>query len=256
MSQTIKSQPAALVDHGSDWTEFRKWIDGTYASLRFVWEETDLIYRIVANDAPFLREIAFNKGGSEQTDFEANFKYNRTLRPHDDFEVNYRVASITISPTFLMLIDLDNPSGVYKHTYTSGRGIVVSGINAAGVKVPISSSWAVFPLLVVAIDGSQADVVALRPGILSMRDTSQVQREFLTMLYPQHMDCAVLGGSLRSMAANTQVETGLNTAMTCNDVSGAARTPAVGDLILKVQRISGDPTDMLLLNYHLWYSIE
>lgn len=68
---------STTIDYGTDWPEFRKWIDGTYASLRFTWVDEAASYFIIATDAGILRTVGINKNESItaiQSDFETNFK--------------------------------------------------------------------------------------------------------------------------------------------------------------------------------------
>lgn len=65
------------VDYGASWSELRKWLDGTHASLRYTWTESEVAYDIAALDGPVFRTGGVNKTtppSQEQLDFEANFK--------------------------------------------------------------------------------------------------------------------------------------------------------------------------------------
>lgn len=69
----IRITEGLTVDYTTDgWAEFKKWLDGTYASLRYAWADEGTFYNIVANDDPFYRTFSINKG--DATDFEANYK--------------------------------------------------------------------------------------------------------------------------------------------------------------------------------------
>lgn len=61
-----------VVDYTQDgWAEFKKWLDGTYANLRFAYSDDDLSYLIVAHDGNFIRQLSINK--ADATEFEAAF---------------------------------------------------------------------------------------------------------------------------------------------------------------------------------------
>ena len=80
MITRIKVTSGVVIDHEADWPEFRKWIDGTYASLSFTWVDEGAAYAIAALDGSFTRMAGINKDSNEyQTDFEANFKHNRAV---------------------------------------------------------------------------------------------------------------------------------------------------------------------------------
>jgi len=66
-----------VLDYTSDgWAEFKKWLDGTYATLRYAWVDEGLAYNIVANDDPFYRTFSINK--TDASDFEANYKKQKS----------------------------------------------------------------------------------------------------------------------------------------------------------------------------------
>lgn len=59
-----------------DWAEFRKFIDGTYAALHFIFEDGANMYRVLTEPYGGTKyECGVVKdGGAAQVDFEANFK--------------------------------------------------------------------------------------------------------------------------------------------------------------------------------------
>jgi hypothetical protein len=61
------------------WAEYKKWLDGTYARIPFIYSDNGLSYEIVAPDGGVYRTFSVNK--VDATDFEANFKSfaNRSL---------------------------------------------------------------------------------------------------------------------------------------------------------------------------------
>lgn len=68
---------SSTVDYGADWPEFRKWLDGTNARLRYTWVESSAAYDVAAIDGPVFRTAGINKtepASAEQLDFETNFK--------------------------------------------------------------------------------------------------------------------------------------------------------------------------------------
>jgi len=76
----IRSQ--VEIDHSDEgWVEFKKWLDGTYAILRYVWVDEGEAYNIIAIDGPVCRICGINKGSSDATDFETNFKNYEVIQP-------------------------------------------------------------------------------------------------------------------------------------------------------------------------------
>lgn len=65
------------IDYDTDWPEFRKWLDGTLATLRYAWTDNSRAYEIVVIDGPVFRVAGVNKSdppSPDQLDFETNFK--------------------------------------------------------------------------------------------------------------------------------------------------------------------------------------
>lgn len=70
----LRLPPAVTSDYSADgWAEYKKWLDGTYGTLPFIYgTETDS-YTIAAVDGVFYRTCSIAKPGADATDFEANF---------------------------------------------------------------------------------------------------------------------------------------------------------------------------------------
>jgi hypothetical protein len=88
---------SVIIDHNKGWSEFKKWINGQYATLRYVWgnfgngymdsiyEDAGIIsyqdersfYKVVALDGNVLRTVVVpmvKPKSEDQIDFETNFK--------------------------------------------------------------------------------------------------------------------------------------------------------------------------------------
>jgi len=77
---TLKIQSGIEINFGSDWSEFKKWINGTNASLRYTWTDDSASYTILSVDGPVHRVVGINKdGGTDQVDFETNFKATASI---------------------------------------------------------------------------------------------------------------------------------------------------------------------------------
>lgn len=73
---TIQINNGAVIDDGSDWAGFRKWLDGTYAKLPYTWALTGQWYSIIAFDGPAYRTAQIkltDPPNVDQLDFEANY---------------------------------------------------------------------------------------------------------------------------------------------------------------------------------------
>ena len=61
-----------VADYSADgWGEFKKWLDGTYAKLRYVYADQGAAYLIVATDGSLTRACSINKG--DAAEFEAQY---------------------------------------------------------------------------------------------------------------------------------------------------------------------------------------
>jgi hypothetical protein len=62
-----------VADYSADgWGEFKKWLDGTYAKLRYVYADEGAAYLIVATDGSLTRACSINKG-DDSAEFEASY---------------------------------------------------------------------------------------------------------------------------------------------------------------------------------------
>ena len=69
----FKINDGVVIDFTTEgWAEFKKWIDGTHAHLRYTWVDEGEAYNIIAFDAPVYRTCSINK--SDATEFEASYK--------------------------------------------------------------------------------------------------------------------------------------------------------------------------------------
>jgi len=79
----FKINDGVVIDFTNDgWAEFKKWLDGTYARLRYTWVDEGLAYAIVAFDDRIYRTFSINK--ADATEFEATYKnaiYNTDGNP-------------------------------------------------------------------------------------------------------------------------------------------------------------------------------
>jgi hypothetical protein len=81
MSKLILSASAVLDYSDEGWSEFKKWLNGTYASLKHIWVDEGDSYKVAAADERVFRTCSFNKDTDAATDFENNFKCNCPLEP-------------------------------------------------------------------------------------------------------------------------------------------------------------------------------
>ena len=77
----IKIYSGIVLDYSDDgWPEFKKWLDGTYASLRYTWVDEGAAYQVAAPDGQITRICSFNKDSEESADFEDGWDLNEVLQ--------------------------------------------------------------------------------------------------------------------------------------------------------------------------------
>ena len=156
--------------------------------------------------------------------------------------VSYVKLGVTAT-THYLLIDLSNTTD-YPHANGTG-GIFVAGSNSKGFKSAAGSKWAAEIFVVIRIDGTDADLVAI-PGIsFALRDPSQLSiPEQVIQFFPTMLDLTVTAGELVNVLSNfilTNVVE-VNTGTLLEDAAGNNVAPAVGDVIIKAELISGGGT--------------
>lgn len=76
----IKIYSGVTLDYSDDgWPEFKKWLDGTYASLRYTWVDEGAAYQVAAPDGQITRICSFNKDSDASADFEDGWDVSEVL---------------------------------------------------------------------------------------------------------------------------------------------------------------------------------
>jgi len=174
--------------------------------------------------------------------------------------VDYYVAAAASAVNDYMLIDLDNSggspgtpgAGPYKHDET-GTGIKLRGMSAKLVKGKVKDTWNMYFGVITAVDGTDADISWFEIGAVHASDTARTAERIDPTMFPLELD---MTSTLAKVAAGFQsvADTTIHTGMTLDDIAGNTITPAVGDIVLRVNREGGDGT--ALIHYTLWYIAE
>lgn len=166
--------------------------------------------------------------------------------------VDFRKEGIAAS-TYFLLIDLDGAS--YKHDLARAF-LKVGSIVSQATKDKSGAKWRTRVGLILRIDGTDADIGWVSVGLLDLRDSSRfTQDKSETGIFPLLLDLQHAAGAYDKIASAP--ETGIaavNTGVTLEDAFGANVTPAVGDLVLYVEQISG--TGVCEANYNVGYFAE
>ena len=161
------------------------------------------------------------------------------------------LAAGTNTPDDFMLIDLDNTGGNYKHT-DSGKVQCLS-LTADFSKLRANDVWAMGIGVILRIDGTDADIGFLAAGSLVLELDDEFRVKGSHGNYPVIVNLDESSGDFADIATNLVEinDSDLNTGGAIDDVFGDARTPAVGDIVLRMLRTSGidDATALVTMDY-------
>jgi len=167
---------------------------------------------------------------------------------------DFFVDGIAASTDFIG-IDLDNAGGTGPYKHEDGYGIKLVGASGNLLKDSSGAKWDALFGVVLSITAISAEVGWLQVGSLHLRDTGRFESSFVNRDFPVILDLTVSSGDFtKTAAAFKTIEPGINTTITLDDIAGLPRTPAVGDLIVRVDKISGAGT--ALIHYSLFYFVE
>lgn len=163
-------------------------------------------------------------------------------------------ASAMSATTYVILVDLDGgDTGDYKHRGSSSLKLLQ--VFASLVKSEIGSTWTARIGVVLDVNITVATIHWLNGAALFSLDTSKVQQSAGAAIEAPD-DFAVDSGQLRNTAGGF-VETDItevNTTAGLNNVVGNPTTPDVGDLVLRVEKVSGAGT--VEVGYSIRYRVD
>jgi hypothetical protein len=155
---------------------------------------------------------------------------------------------------YFMGIDLSNTTD-FKHE--PGNGIKLVQAIGKGFKSNAGAEWSVQLAIVLRIDGTDADLAIMAQASLTLRDTARLGiAEQIVNFWPHILDLTVTSNELSKNLTNT-IETNvtaINTGVTLEDAAGNNVAPAVGDLLIRAQKIGG--TGTLEFAFGLQYYVE
>ena len=161
---------------------------------------------------------------------------------------------LVATTTYYMGIDLSNTTD-YHHA--AGAGIFLSRSIAKALTTHAGPRWRVQRIVVLRIDGTDADLAILPQASVNLGDTSQLSvPEQVVDLWPALANLTVSGGAFTRFLTNA-IElnvAAVNTGITFEDAAGNTPTPAVGDLLIRAELISGGGT--LDFAFGLEYFVE
>lgn len=152
--------------------------------------------------------------------------------------VEYLATVSVDGPTFLMVIDLDNSNGDYPHAETGGVQIL-SGRTIIDKDVA-NAEWVGQLGVIVDINGTQATIALLAFGNVTADKTDTFRSVNAFAPSPIAVPLKVVSNDLvKILTNNGLVTTALNTGTPIPDPAGNSVTPAIGDIVSVITRVSG-----------------
>jgi hypothetical protein len=164
--------------------------------------------------------------------------------PHSRREVDIYSATFqkvgVAADTFFMLVDLNGAS--YPHTAGSKASIV--SVFGRAFKSSAGAKWAVNAGVITRIDGTDADITFFPAASMFLRDTASLTAEAKATILDFPVSTEISGGDLARGVSNFHENpvAAVNTGVTLEDPNGDNPTPAVGDIVIRAELISGAGT--------------
>jgi len=158
---TLRINDGLVLDYTQDgWAEFKKWIDGTYAFLRFAYADLGVAYDIAALDGKVYRTFSINK--ADATDFETNFKYRAnapvTEDQPDDPRLIRRFGNLTAASTSEVLLSarayVEQGAEAQRSVQSSSVQDKAGGTGSVKVRITYLTSAYVLKTEEVALNGT------------------------------------------------------------------------------------------------------
>ena len=172
-----------------------------------------------------------------------------SVRTRDDF-IDDRDKLVGVSfakeavatTTYYMAIDVSNTTDFH---HTAGTAIHLSRSIGKALKTNAGSQWRAQLMVVLRIDGTDADLAILAQTSVNLEDTSTLSvPEQVVDLWPSLANLEVSAGVFTSFLTNA-IElnvAAVNTGSAFEDAAGNTPAPAVGDLLIRAQLNSGGGT--------------
>jgi hypothetical protein len=163
--------------------------------------------------------------------------------------VNFGQTGVTAT-TYYVFIDLNGAS--YKHS--AGTKVIAAGAGGKAVKSNSGAKWSVSLMVVLRIDGTDADLGVLPIASVSLLDTSLFYGSSQVVLFPAVTDLEVSAGDFTKITDGMTESNvaAVNTGVTFKDVLGNDVTPAVGDVLLRATLVSGGGTLDFVYGMDYW----
>ena len=135
---SFKINDGVVLDYTNDgWEEYKKWLDGTYASLKYAWSDEGEAYSIVAFDERLYRTFSINK--ADATEFEATYKVFVSTAAKVDVTIKTADGlALSVEPDGRMVV-VNFPADEGSFMWLAGAGDdLVNGVRGGGPEIVMS----------------------------------------------------------------------------------------------------------------------
>jgi len=169
--------------------------------------------------------------------------------------VEFQKTEISATNNYFVAIDLDNSDDDYRHEYVEDGYVKLVGTSGILIKSKNSDIWTSVFGCVLSINATEATIGYLQLGALYAADTNQFIDRYALQTFPVELDLSILDNVYEKVTVSqTEVTSDINTSTTLKDAVGNDVTPAVGDMIVKVNKTAG--SGVATVHYSLWYYVE
>lgn len=149
------------------------------------------------------------------------------------------------STRYAILVDLSDTSG-FKHDQTGRIDISYMSMQ---IDKETTARGRVAIGVITAIDGTNATIRYFASILFDNSADDHLTRD--RNFSPSQVKCGVSGGALTKIVSNdSETTASVNTGVSLNSSTGSTVTPAVGDIIIKMDRLAGTFSTSIFTLYH------
>jgi hypothetical protein len=118
------------------WSEYKKWLDGTYARLKYAWTDEGAAYSIVAFDDKLYRIFSINK--ADASEFEATYKVYSPTQPDLGVTMKRKDGTyVSVEPDGRMVV-VNFPADEGTYMWLTGAGDdIENGVRGGGTEIVV-----------------------------------------------------------------------------------------------------------------------
>lgn len=153
--------------------------------------------------------------------------------------VDWTSGDIIGPSLWTVLIDVDDRGGVGPYKHASGSTIVLKHGRFRLTKSSPTSRWKVRLGVILDIDGTSADIAIFESLTLALENAGDLHASSVLGPHPFQLDLAASLTGLTQGLTPVETVTAVNTGAMLPDATGTSITPAIGDLLIHIEKLSG-----------------